>query len=77
MKIRFARLQEESTKERNVSPKCLVSLLSGYRTFSTALEREDKLLADYQEELKATDSVDEIFTIMSPFLSFLDYDMHA
>ena len=79
MKIRFARLQTKTIKsisKRNVPLKRLISLLSAYRTFSAVLEREEeKLLADYQEELKAAGSVDEIFTIMSPFLSFLDYDI--
>ena len=78
MKMRFTRLQiatRESIKRRNVPPKCLISLLSAYRTFSAVLERENKLLADCQEDLKAADSVDEIFNIISPFLSFLHYDI--
>ena len=62
-------------KRRNISLVCLVSLLSAYRTYTAVLKKEEKLLADCQEDLKTADSVDEIFTLVSPFLSFLDYEI--
>ena len=78
LKIRFAGLltaARESIKERLVSPLSLVALLSAYRTNVAVMKKEDKLFADRQEDLERADDVDEIFVIMSPFLSFLDFDI--
>ena len=78
MERKFARLvtaTRESIKDRKVPLDCLISLLSAYRTYPAVLKKEDKLLADCQECLKTAASIDEIFTIVSPFLSFLDFDI--
>ena len=75
---RFARLQtatRESIKERNVPPECLIGHLSAYRMFPTVMKEEDKLLAHRQEDLERAESIDKIFSIISPFLSFLDFEI--
>ena len=65
----------ESLKAKNVSPSKLAAHLSGYRTFRSTMRRENKYLADCQEDLKKATSIDELFVIVSPFWSFLDYDI--
>ena len=78
MERRFARLQtatRESVKRRNVPLDCLVGHLSAYRMFPAVRRKEDVFLADCQDELKAADSVDKVFAIVSPFLSFLDFEI--
>ena len=78
MERRFARLQtatRESIKKRNVFLDCLAGHLSAYRMFPAVRRKEDVFLADCQDELKAADSVDKVFAIVSPFLSFLDFEI--
>ena len=78
MEKRFARfltVTRNSIKERKVPPECLVALLSAYRMFPAVRKREDKLLADRQEDLESASSIDKIFTIVAPFLSFLDFEI--
>ena len=78
MEKRFARFltaTRDSIKERKVPPECLVALLSAYRMFPAVRKREDKLLADRQEDLESANSIDKIFTIVAPFLSFLDFEI--
>ena len=58
-----------------MSPLSLVALLSAYRANVAVMKKEDKLLADRQEDLERADDVDKIFVIMSPFLSFLDFEI--
>ena len=55
-----------------MSPLSLVALLSAYRTNVAVMKKEDNLFADRQEELERADDVDKI---MSPFLSFLDFEI--
>ena len=78
MEKQFARLQtatRESIKERKIPLICLIGHISAYRTFPAVMKREDKLLADRQDDLEKADSVDRIFAIISPFLSFLDFEI--
>ncbi len=54
----------------------LVALLTSYRAFRAVIERESNmLLADQQKDLRRALSVDEIFVIVSPFWSFLDFEI--
>ena len=73
---KFASLERdtrESMKKRKVSPKSLVAEVVSYRTFAAVLKKEDRLLADRQEDLEKATCIDEIFVIVSPFWSFLDF----
>ena len=76
---KFAHLQtatRESLKKCNVILMSLVALLTSYRAFRAVIERESNmLLADQQEDLRRAASVDEIFVIVSPFWSFLDFEI--
>ncbi len=76
---KFAHLQtatRESLKKCNVILMSLVALLTSYRTSRAVIERESNmLLADQQEDLRRAASVDEIFVIVSPFWSFLDFEI--
>ncbi len=54
----------------------LVALLTSYRSSCAVIESESNmLLAHQQEELRKAASVDEIFVIISPFWSFLDFEI--
>ena len=78
MEKRFARLQtatRESIKVRNVPPESLVGHLSAYRMFPAVRAKEDELLADRLKDLEKADTIDQIFTIVSSFLSFLDFEI--
>ena len=75
---KFANLQKatrESLKKRNVDLLSLVALLTSYRMSRAVYKQSDMLLADQQEELRRAASVDEIFVIISPFWSFLDFEI--
>ena len=78
METRFARLQiatRESIKKRKVPPEDLVANISAYRSFCAVMIGDDQYLADSQKELKSEDNVNKIFTLISPFLSFLDFEI--
>ena len=78
MERRFARLltaTRESIKERKVLPASLAALLLAYRTFPAVIKKENKLLADHQEDIERAGCIDEIFKIVTPFLSFLDFEI--
>ena len=54
----------------------LRALLTSYRASRAVIEKESNmLLADQQEDLKRAASIDEIFVIISPFWSFLDFEI--
>ena len=82
---KFANLQtatRESLKMKRKKRKkivklmSLVALLTSYRTSRAVIDKQsDMLLADQQEDLRKAASVDEIFVIISPFWSFLDFEI--
>ncbi|XP_064385873.1 uncharacterized protein LOC135334572 isoform X3 [Halichondria panicea] len=74
--IRLQTATRESLKKCNVELMSLVALLTSYRTSRAVIKSESNmLLLDQQENLKRADSVDEIFVIVSPFWSFLDFEI--
>ncbi len=77
---KYVRLQtatrESLKKSRSVDLLSLVALLTSYRASRAVIESESNmLLAHQQEELRKAASVDEIFVIVSPFWSFLDFEI--
>ena len=65
----------ESIRERNVPLECLVGHLSAYRTFPAVMKNEDKLLANCREDLENANNTNKVFSIILPFLSFLDFEI--
>ena len=47
----------------------------GFSLFSAVLVKQEALLADRCRDLENADSIDRIFVILSPFWSFLDYEI--
>ena len=77
---KFANLQtatrESLKKKKIVKLMSLVALLTSYRSSRAVIHKQsDMLLADQQEDLRKAASVDEIFVIISPFWSFLDFEI--
>ena len=79
---KFANLRRESLKKKKKKKKkivklvSLVALLTSYRTSRAVIHKQsDMLLAEQQEDLRKAASVDEIFVIISPFWSFLDFEI--
>ena len=76
---KYAKLQistRESLKKRNVSCLGLVAHLLAYRDFCGVKRSESTLLlSDRQKDLEKAGSIDEIFVIVCPFWSFLDYEI--
>ncbi len=63
-------------KSDTVDMLSLLALLTSYRTSRAVIERESNmLLADYHEDLRRAASIDEVFVIVSPFWSFLDFEI--
>ncbi len=80
VKKKFTNLQtatrESLKKSDTVDLLSLVALLTSYRSSCAVIESESNmLLAHQQEELRKAASVDEIFVIISPFWSFLDFEI--
>ncbi len=82
MERKFAHLQTatrvslKKSITKTVDLLSLVALLTSYRTSRAVIERESNmLLADQQEDLRRAASVDEIFVMVSPFWSFLDFEI--
>ena len=79
MEKRFAKLQSttrESIKQRNVPVVRLVGHLSSYRLFCAVRTREEnKYFVDCEKELEKANSIDKIFIIIAPYLSFLDFEI--
>ena len=66
----------ESLKKRNIPYRTLVDVLSDYRSFRSAMTRPSEQtlrFIDQQSDLEKVESIDEIFRIISPFWSFIDY----
>ncbi len=63
-------------KSETVDLLSLVALLTSYRTSRAVIDKEsDMILADQQGDLRRATSVDDIFVIVSPFWSFLDFEI--
>ena len=80
IKKKFTNLQtatrESLKKSETVDLLSLVALLTSYRSSCAVIDKEsDMLLADQQGDLRRAASVDEIFVIISPFWSFLDFEI--
>ena len=76
MERKFVHLQlstRESLKKRNIPYKKLVDFLRNYRCFRSAMTNEQLQLLGQQSDLKKAESIDEVFCIVSPFWSFIDY----
>ena len=65
----------KSLKEQQVDLLDLVAHLMGFSLFSAVLVKQEALLADRCRDLENADSIDRIFVILSPFWSFLDYEI--
>ena len=65
----------KSLKEKQVDLLDLVAHLMGFSLFSAVLVKQEALLADRCRDLENADSIDRIFVILSPFWSFLDYEI--
>ena len=64
----------DSLKERNVPSERLVKFLLNFSFFRSVLTSKQALrLSDQQSDLENAENIDEIFCIISPFWSFLDY----
>ena len=63
----------KSIKNRKVPSDELVAFLSPYKSSRAVRKGEDRTLADRQDDLEREENVNKIFTIISPFLSFLDF----
>ncbi|XP_064385878.1 uncharacterized protein LOC135334573 isoform X2 [Halichondria panicea] len=77
---KFTNLQtatrESLKKSDTVDLLSLVALLTSYRSSRAVIESESNmLLAHQQEELRRAASIDEVFVIVSPFWSFLDFEI--
>ncbi len=75
--IRLQTATRESLKNSKSVDLCsLIALLTSYRASRAVIESESNmLLAHQQEDLRRAASVDEIFVIVSPFWSFLDFEI--
>ncbi len=68
--------RESLKKNKTVNLLSLVALLTSYRASRAVIESESNmLLAHQQEYLRRAASIDEIFVIVSPFWSFLDFEI--
>ena len=76
---KYAQLQtstRESLKDRSVPCMRLKAHLLAYRNFRGVTRKESTLLlSDRQRDLEKAESIDEIFVIVCPFWSFLDYEI--
>ena len=69
-------MRESLKKSDTVDLLSLVALLTSYRSSRAVIESESNmLLAHQQEELRRAASIDEVFVIVSPFWSFLDFEI--
>ena len=79
MERKFARLQlsiRESLKERNVPCMKLVDHLMAYRYLHSVLTDKSTLcLSNQQSDLEKAENIDNIFRILTPFWSFLDFEL--
>ena len=79
MERKFAKLQlsiRESLKERHVPYMKLVDHLMAYRYLHSVLTDKSTLyLSHQQSDLEKAESMDNIFRILTPFWSFLDFEL--
>ena len=77
MEMKFVDLQmstRDSLKMRNVPSGRLADFLMNFSFFrSVMISKQALRLSDQQSDLKIAESIDEIFCIIAPFWSFLDY----
>ena len=74
---KYARLVTDtiqSFQKKKVKPKKIVTHVLAYHSFPAVLEREQmKYLADESENLSGAKNLDDIFSILSKYWSFLDF----
>ena len=79
MEMKFVRLQlsvRDSLKMRNIPSGRLADFLLKYSFFHSVMTNNQALrLSDQQSDLENALSIDEIFRIISPFWSFIDYSL--
>ena len=77
MEMKFVRLQlslRDSLKERNISSGRLADFLMNHSSFRSVMTNKQALrLSNQQSDLENAGSIDEIFSVISPFWSFIDY----
>ena len=66
----------ESLKQKQITPKNVASFLLYFTGKQAVVDVEKKsLLINYYDELKNASSIDEIFSIISLFCCFIDYEL--
>ena len=78
MERKFSQLQlstRDSLKKRCVSYDKLVDFLMAYQCIRSVMTIENSLLLQKQQALENANSIDRIFRIVSPFWSFIDYEL--